>query len=108
MEELLKKLEELNKALKTTKAQTHLNPQIAPKLPALPAIKAPPQPSMTPPATTAPKIGTGEGPNSKKDPKKIAEQIKNGSASTKTVKDVLKADSQTGQWYLEPTEPSDI
>jgi hypothetical protein len=106
MDELYKKLEELQKAIKAVKK---LNPPVAPKLPELPSIKAPPQPSMTPASTTAPKIGAGKGPDSKKDPKKIAEQIKNGSMSTKGAKTlVAKADSQTGQWYLEPTEPSDI
>lgn len=105
MDMLYKKLEELSKAIKETKK---LNPQIAPKFVELPTIKAPPQPSMTPPATTAPKIGTGTGPDSKKDPKKIAEQIKNGSMSTKSAKSMIKADSQTGQWYLESTEPASI
>lgn len=105
MEELVKRLENIRDLIKAIKK---LNPQVAPKLPALPAIKAPPQPTMTPPKAAAPKIGTGEGPNSKKDPKKIAEQIKNGQMSVKTKKVMLKADSQTGQWYLEPTEPSDV
>jgi hypothetical protein len=104
MEELVKKLEELNKAIKAAKK---LNPQIAPKMPELPSIKAPPQPSMTPSSTAAPKIGTGEGPNSKKDPKKMAQQIKDGTMSTKTQKVMLKA-AKNGQWTLESDPPSDI
>ena len=105
MEELVKKLENLNDLLKAIKK---LNPPIAPKLPELPSHKAPPQPSMTPPKAAAPKIGTGEGPNSKKDPKKVAQQIKDGTMSTKAQKVMLKADSKTGQWYLEPTDPSNV
>lgn len=62
---------------------------------------------MTPPKTSA-KISAGAGPDSKKDPKKVAQQIKDGSMSTKTQKVMLKADSVTGQWYLEPTDPSSV
>lgn len=92
--ELLAKIEELIKALKM---------QTAPKAPALPTIPAPKQPkppSMTASPSQAPKIGIGAGPNSKKDPKKIAEQIKNGSMSTKTQKVMLKI-ADNGQWSLE-------
>ena len=76
-------------------------------LPTIPAIKPPSPPSMTPGAATAPKIAMGTGPNSKKDPKKVAQQIKDGSMSTKTQKVMLKAD-KNGQWYLEPTDPSNV
>ena len=55
MEELAKRLENIKELIKAIKK---LNPQIAPKLPALPAMKAPPQPSMTPPKGTAPKISS--------------------------------------------------
>lgn len=105
MEELIKKLTQLTDLLKAMKKPD------APKafsIPALPAIKPPPAPSMVPAKAAAPKIGTGSGPNSKKDPKKVAQQIKDGSMSTKTQKVMLKADSKTGQWYLEPTDPSNI
>lgn len=104
MEELTKKLEKLRDLVKAIR-QSKL--PIA-TLPQLPAPKQPSPPSMTPSAAKAPKIGTGEGPSSKKDPKKVAEQIKNGSMSTKTQKVMLKADSVTGQWYLEPTDPSSV
>jgi hypothetical protein len=105
MEELAKKLEHLRDLIKAIKK---LNVQTAPKLPELPAMKAPPQPTMAPSKASAPKISSGQGPNSKKDPKKVAQQIKDGTMSTKTQKVMLKADSQTGQWYLEPTETSEV
>lgn len=105
MEELAKRLEKIRDLLK---AMRQSKPLQGPKIPQLPPIKQPSAPSMTPSATAAPKIGTGQGPNSKKDPKKVAQQIKDGSMSTKTQKVMLKADSVTGQWYLEPTDPSSV
>lgn len=105
MEELAKKLAQLNDLLKAMK-----KPEAKPlhSVPSIPPIKPPAPPSMTPSAGAAPKIGTGSGPSAKKDPKKVAQQIKDGSMSTKTQKVMLKADSKTGQWYLEPTDPSSI
>jgi hypothetical protein len=105
MEELAKKLQKLKDLIKAIRQS---QPYKGPTLPQIPAPKQPSAPSMTPKAAAAPKIGAGQGPNSKKDPKKVAEQIKNGSMSTKTQKVMLKADSVTGQWYLEPTEPSSV
>ncbi len=102
MEELIKKLTqllELTKAIKVDKP-------IAPTLPSLPGLKQPSPPSMIPKASTAKMPGVN--PNSKKDPKKVAQQIKDGSMSTKTQKIMLKADSVTGQWYLEPTDPASV
>lgn len=104
MEELVKKLTQLNELIKAVRQ----NKPVAPALPSIPAPKQPSPPPMTPSTAKAPKIGVGEGPNSKKDPKKVAEQIKNGSMSTKTQKVMLKADSVTGQWYLEPTDPASV
>lgn len=104
MDELSKKLEQLIDLIKAVK----LNKPVSPALPSIPAPKQPAPPSIMPPKAAVPKIGAGEGPNSKKDPKKVAEQIKNGSMSTKTQKVMLKADSVTGQWYLEPTNPSSV
>jgi hypothetical protein len=97
MEELIKKLQKLNDLIKAIKKQAAPGPT----LPDLPQPKQPSPPSMTPSMAKAPKIGTGAGPDSKKDPKKVAQQIRDGSMSTKTQKVMLKADSQTGQWYLE-------
>lgn len=95
MEDLSKKLiqlQDLIKAIKSMKASTQPSGVKPPALPTLPSHKAPPKPSMTPSAASAPKISTGEGPNSKKDPKKVAQQIKDGSMTTKTQKVLLKAD----------------
>lgn len=95
MEDLSKKLiqlQDLIKAIKSMKASAQPSGIKGPTLPALPSHKAPPQPSMTPSKSAAPKISTGEGPNSKKDPKKVAQQIKDGSMTTKTQKVLLKAD----------------
>jgi hypothetical protein len=102
---LTKKLEQLNDLLKAIKK---LNPPTGPTLPKLPGASPPPPPPMKAAIGQAPKISNGEGPNSKKDPKKVAEQIKNGSMTTKTQKVMLKADSKTGQWYLEPTDGADV
>lgn len=106
MDELVKKLEQLNDLLKAIKK---LNPPTAPALPKLPSASPPPPPPMKASTGQAPKISTGEGPNSKKDPKKVAEQIKNGSMSTKTQKIMLKFE-KNGQWSMqdEPTTPSSI
>lgn len=106
MEDLAKQLEQLKdliKAIRQEKAKSSL-----PALPKLPGHKPVAAPSMSPKAAGAPKIGPGQGPSSNKDPKKVAQQIKDGSMSTKTQKVMLKADSVTGQWYLEPTTPSSI
>lgn len=107
MEDLAKKLEQLKELIKAIR-QTKQAPIKGPTLPQLPGHRPPPAPSMTPSAASAPKISSGAGPNSKKDPKKVAQQIKDGSMSTKTQKVMLKADSVTGQWYLEPTDDSNI
>lgn len=110
MDDLHKRLENLRDLLKAINGgmKTKLNPQVMPKLPEIPSHRSPPQPSLTPKASAAPKISSGEGPNSKKDPRKVAQQIKDGSMSTKAAKTILKADSATGQWYLEPTDPSSV
>ena len=101
MEELVKKLTQLTDLLKAIK-KPDAKPMHA--LPTLPTMKPPAPPSMTPSTAKAPKIGTGEGPNSKKDPKKVAQQIKDGSMSTKTQKVMLKADTQ---WSSDDVEKAD-
>jgi hypothetical protein len=97
MESLLKKLTYLNELIKAIK------PIKAPSLPTIPAPKAPPQPGLNPGKAAAPKISTGAGPDSKKDPKKVAEQIKSGAMSTKTQKIMLKAQ----QWSSDDIEKAD-
>lgn len=73
-----------------------------PTIPKIPTIKPPSPPPMTLGAGTAPKIAIGSGPNAKKDPKKVAQQIKDGSMSTKTQKVMLKA-----QWSDNDIEKAD-
>jgi hypothetical protein len=99
MEELLKRLSKLNDLIKALKP---LKPN-GPTLPTIPNIKPPPSPTMSPSNAKVPKISNGAGPDSKKDPKKVAEQIKNGSMSTKTQKVMLKAD----QWSSEELDKAD-
>lgn len=95
MEEYKDKLNQLIKAIRQIKQLQ--GPQLPklplPKQPSLPAIKQ---------QSTNPKISSGVGPDSKKDPKKVAEQIKNGSMSTKTQKVMLKF-NQNGQWSMMKT-----
>ena len=100
MEELIKKLTQLTELIKAVKAIKPANPAGA-KLPTLPPIRPPAPPSMTPSGSASAKI-PGMAPGGKKDPKKIAEQIKNGSMSTKTQKVMLKA-----QWSNEDVEKAD-
>ena len=93
MESLIKKLEELNTLIKQIKAGSTAKSN----MPTIPPIKGIQPPSMK--ATgKAPKIG-GVSANSNKDPKKVAEQLKNAQAQ-KIKMPVLKTD-QNGQWSLE-------
>lgn len=105
MEELAKKLKALIKAIKTS------NPQIkAPIAATIPPIKPISPPPMT--VSHAPTNIPKPGPDSKKDPKKIAQQIKDGSMSTKTQKtlgqvsksEILKF-NKSGQWSLDKADP---
>lgn len=97
MEDFTKKLSQLKDLLKAIKKPTPPASQMT--IPKLPGIKPPAMPSITPTSSIAPKIGAGAGPDSKKDPKKVAEQIKNGSMSTKTQKAMLKADNDNEKRY---------
>lgn len=109
MEELEKQLTQLKDLIKAIRQVQAIKPMSkGPTLPKLPEHKAPPGPSMTPSKGTVPKISSGTGPSSNKDPRKVAQQIRDGSMSTKTQKVMLKADSVTGQWYLEPTDVSSV
>ena len=87
MEELFKKLEAIKAAAKT------LN---GPKIQPIPALKPPPAPSMKPAAIKTKIPGVESG--SKKDPKKVAEQIAQGRPSNKNPK-LLKFNAG-GQWSL--------
>ena len=91
MEQLVKKIEELRALIKAI-APFKL---AGPKAPVLPKITAPSVPSMK---GAAPTKLPAPPPDSKKDPKKIAEQIKSGAIKKPTA--VLKADLN-GQWRIE-------
>lgn len=90
MEELVKKIQQLRDLVK---ALISKNP--GPKAPSLPQVTPPPQPSMT--ASSASEKIPGMNPDSKKDPKKIAEQIKSGAIRKPAL---VKYDSN-GQWSLD-------
>lgn len=98
MKDLFKSVETIKNLIKAIRTVAPVGHTI----PTLPSIKPPAPPSLTPKANLTKMPGVN--PQSNKDPKKIAEQIKNGSMSTKTKKVMLKADSVTGQWYLESTD----
>jgi hypothetical protein len=100
MEELLKNLTKINSLIKAIKAKSLGNPS----LPTIPALKKPTPPSITP---KIPNKMPGITPETKKDPKKVAQQIKDGSMSTKTQKIMLKT-AKNGQWTLESDPKSDI
>lgn len=90
MSDLVKRLETVRDLIKAIR-KANDSTQIKAKLPDLPAIKQPAPPSMTPSKGVTPKISAGVGPSSNKDPRKVAQQIKDGSMSTKTQKVMLKA-----------------
>lgn len=90
MQDFIKKLEELKDFVKS------LNASNSP-LPKIPGIKPPAPPSLSPKSAKAPKI-PGITPESTKDPKKVAEQLKNPNQKTKL--EMLKFD-KNGQWSLD-------
>jgi len=90
MDRLVEKLTQLLKALKAPNSGEQ---KLA--LPTIPSISKPPPPSMKPNISTK---MPGVAPSGKKDPRRIAAQIKNGEMSTKTQKILFKAN---GQWELE-------
>lgn len=93
MQELFNKIQELRDLIKA------VAPKLAgPKAPSLPKITHPPQPSMT--ASSAQTKIPGMNPDSKKDPKKIAEQIKSGAIRKPAL---IKFDSN-GQWSLDKSD----
>ena len=92
MQDLIKKIEELKKALLTIKAKEDL---LVPAL-KMPSVKPLSMPSLsTPPPTKIP----GLSPPSNKDPKKVAQQLKNPRPKKPNM-EILKTD-QNGQWSLE-------
>jgi hypothetical protein len=98
MSDIFKVVSKLKDLFKAIKEQQSLLPKIKP----IGSIKPPPAPSLTA-SNKATKI-PGMGPDSKKDPKNVAQQIKDGSMSTKTQKIMLKSD---GQWADSDIEKAD-
>jgi len=97
MEELFKIIGNLNRLIKSLKEASKI-----PTIPAIPTVKGIAAPSMTPKATNT-KI-PGANTDSKKDPRKIAQQIKDGSMSTKTQKIMFKTSTQ---WDDKDVEKAD-
>ncbi len=89
MEALIKKIEALKDLVKAVKA-------MASPVPSMPTIKPI---SISAPSVPAKSKMPGVNPNAKKDPKKVAEQLKNADVQ-KLKAPVLKADSN-GQWKLD-------
>jgi len=92
MEELIKKFQDLVDLIKAANTSAPAGPTHPP----LPKIQAIRHPSAAP---VKPTKAPGMNPNSKKDPKKIAEQLKNGEAQ-KMKMPLLKTHAN-GQWTLE-------
>lgn len=96
------KIDELFELLKATKKT--LVPMPKSPIPSVPPIKPVKPPSMVPSQTAAAKL-PGLAPDAKKNPKKIAQQIKDGSMSTKTQKVMFKNETisfaKNGQWSLQ-------
>lgn len=87
MDELFKKLDALESLLKNFNASIKMPKMSVPKPPSLPKAGA------------APKM-PGMGPASKKDPAKVAEQLKNKQLKPSIKPQMLKVD-KNGQWKLE-------
>lgn len=103
MESLVKKIQQL---LDLVKAVTPKQVG-APAIPQLPVVKPPASPSMK--ASIKGTKLPGISPDSKKDPRKVAQQIKDGSISTKTQKLMFKGEEclkvdKNGQWSIEKSE----
>jgi hypothetical protein len=96
MEDLIKKWEEIKGLVKAITSSSKSTTSSSSALPKLPTIQPPAVPSMAPKKNKDAKI-PGVTPESTKDPKKVAQQLKDGSVKTKT--EMLKFDTN-GQWSL--------
>lgn len=103
MKPLSKKIDELFDLLKAVKAGLTVKPNIQSPMQSIPKIEPVKAPSIKPSKASEAKL-PGVAPDAKKDPKKIAQQIKDGSMSTKTQKVMLKSETlhiaDNGQWSL--------
>ena len=103
MESFLKTLQELRDLLKASKPKAPVAPkQMHPELPKVPEIKPIPAPSNSASANPQGQKMPGISPGSKKDPVKVAQQIKQGK-SQKQAMPLLKID-HNGQWSLDKDE----
>lgn len=96
MKSFLKKLEELRDMLKAAKPK--VQQAMHSELPSIPTIKPTSAPSMSAGASSKPPKMPGINPGSKKDPVKVAQQLKQGKTQKK-VMPLLKID-KNGQWSL--------
>ena len=96
MKPLLKKLEELRDLIKAAKSKPQQS--MHSEIPSLPTIKPTSAPSMSAGASSKPPKMPGINPGSKKDPVKVAQQLKQGKTQQK-VMPLLKVD-KNGQWSL--------
>lgn len=92
MDRLIKSLNEMKEILEKGLAPAK---PAGPQAQALPSIQAPPAPSMKP---KVPKKMPGIKPASQKDPKKVAQQIKEG--SVQQPKTPMLKFNAGGQWTL--------
>jgi hypothetical protein len=99
MESFLKTLQELRDLLKASKPKAKMPVKMHPELPKVPEIKPIPAPSMTAGAKPQTAKMPGISPGSKKDPVKVAEQIKQGKPQ-KDKPALLKVD-KNGQWSID-------
>lgn len=95
MESFRKKLQELRDILKAAKPSAQ---SMHPELPKLPEIKPTPAPSISSGATLKTPKMPGINPGSKKDPRKVAEQLKQGKTQQKMMPKLEI--SKSGQWSL--------
>ena len=95
MESFRKKLEELRDLIKAAKPGAK---GMHPDLPKLPEIKPTPAPSISASASMKPPKMPGISPGDKKDPVKVAQQLKQGKPPKKAMP-LLKVD-KNGQWAL--------
>lgn len=92
-------IERITELLNLIKAKT------ANMLPSLPKVQAGIKPISTPAATAVkPTKMPGVSPNSNKDPKKVAEQLKAGQPPKASTKMKLLKFNQHGQWSLEDSD----
>lgn len=99
MKSLLKKLEDLRDMLKATKSKAQ---SMHSELPKLPTIKPTSAPSMSAGSSQQTPKMPGINPGSKKDPVKVAQQLKQGKSQKKAMP-LLKFE-KNGQWSLKDDE----